>query len=59
MREEYGTINGIDSYQRAVDKIENYNSKHGAKLADIAQTDAGETYVTNSTIGVMEPPTSW
>ena len=45
MKKEYGTINDIDSNQRAVDKIENYNSKHGAKLANIAQTDAGETCV--------------
>ena len=45
MKVEYGTINGVDSYQRAVAKIDEYNIRHGETLAKIAQNDDGETCV--------------
>ena len=45
MEERYGTINGVDTYQRAEQRIKNYNEKHGLELAKIAQTQQGETIV--------------
>ena len=45
IKSEYGSINGVDSYKRAMTKINNYNEKHGSILAKISQTDDGETCV--------------
>ena len=45
MEERYGTINGVDGYQRAEQRIKNYNEKHGLEFAKIAQTEQGETIV--------------
>jgi len=45
IKSEYGSINGVDSYKRAMTKINNYNEKHGSILTKIAQTDDGETCV--------------
>ena len=42
---KFGSINGVDAYQRAVDKIKQYNDRHGLKVAKIAQTEKGETIV--------------
>ena len=45
MEKRYGTINGVDAYQRAEQWIKNYNEKHGLELAKIVQTEQGETIV--------------
>ena len=45
MEKRYGTINGVDAYQRAEQRIKNYNEKHGLELAKIVQTEQGETIV--------------
>ena len=39
MEKRYLIINGVDAYQRAEQRIKNYNEKHGLELAKIAQTD--------------------
>ena len=39
MEKRYGTINGVDAYQRAEQRVKNYNEKHGLVLAKIAQTE--------------------
>ena len=45
IRQEYGSINGVDSFLRAVAKINAYNENHGKILAKIEQTANGETCV--------------
>ena len=45
MEKRYGTFNGVDAYQRAVQRIKNYNEKHCLELAKVVQTEQGETIV--------------
>ena len=45
IRQEYGTINGVDSFHRAVANINAYNDNHGKILAKLEQTANGETCV--------------
>ena len=45
MEKRYGTINGVDAYQREEQRVKTYNDKHGLVLAKIAQTEQGETIV--------------
>ena len=45
IKSQYGSINGVDSYLRAVEKIEAYNEKQGRSAASIGQTSDGEACV--------------
>ena len=41
----YGTINGVDAYLKAVEKVKEYNERNNEELAKIIQTDDGDTVV--------------
>ena len=43
--QKYGDFNSSNVYLKAVDRIDEYNKKHGAELAKIRQTDNGETII--------------
>ena len=45
IQKEFGKINSPEAFKKAVDKVKDYNDKHGDILCTIEQTEDGETIV--------------
>ena len=42
VEKKYGKITRVDAYQRAMDKVKQYNERHGMELTMIAQAEKGD-----------------
>ena len=45
VRETYGSINGPEAYDKACQRVKEYNAKHGKELAQITQTEDGQLVI--------------